>query len=139
MKIQDCTHCIAVPGSDHILDVVRPDTGLTWHFGRTLEDARKEKGYEHAEIMLIDDFCKQKAARQDEPVTWKEVTRARYVEMLEALPPAFHSNKGFLVGEPWDHHAGTGQPRYAAFTFCGARYYESSRPMTIVEFQNTHL
>ena len=35
--------------------------------------------------------------------TFKEVGEARYDEMLGVLPPALWIDKGFLVGEPFDH------------------------------------
>jgi hypothetical protein len=46
------------------------------------------------------------------------------------LPPAFWQGGLFLVGEPWDHDAGTGQPRYAAFWKRAAVYLEADRPIT---------
>ena len=39
----------------------------------------------------------------------------RYREMMECLPPAAYRRDGFLVGEPQDHDAETGEPRYEAF------------------------
>ncbi len=73
--------------------------------------------------------------------------------MLEVLPPAAYLpvaetgyfptvTHGFLVGEPWDHCAATGAPRFSAFIKRGytgvkdsdAKFYEANRPMTRKEF-----
>jgi hypothetical protein len=59
--------------------------------------------------------------------------------MLEVLPPAVMARGGFLVGEPWDHHALTGRPRYAAFVELGGRWFESTRPVTVAEFRSPGL
>lgn len=124
----------AVPGENSLIDCINPDTGLSWIERENLEQIRKR--YPLAEVVNIDDWCKAKAARQDTPIAWSEVTEERYFEMLEVLPPAIMTPLGFLVGEPWDHHAVTGQPRYAAFTAKFGKYYEASRPMTIKEFKS---
>jgi hypothetical protein len=63
----------------------------------------------------------------------KRVTKERYWEMLEILPPAVWLNGGFLVGEPWRHND-EGLPMYAAFTTRNGRYYEHSEPMTVSDF-----
>lgn len=71
--------------------------------------------------------------------TWKEVTEARYWEMLGVLPPAIQTRLGFLVGEPMDHGRCTItshiKPRFSAFAEVGGKFYECSRPMTIPEFK----
>ncbi len=41
----------------------------------------------------------------------------------------------FLVGEPYDHDALSGEPRYQGFRQTSAGYFASSRPMTITEFR----
>ncbi len=148
--IMDATEAFAVPGEDSLIDCLRPD-GRTFIYGSTLEEIRER--YPTAERINIADWSKAKADRQDTPVIWSEVTRDRYWEMLEVLPPAAYLpvaetgyfptiTAGFLVGEPWDHHATTGAPRYAAFIkrgtngvkFTDAKYYESDRPLTRKEF-----
>lgn len=133
--IPEPTECYAVRGEGHIIDVIHPITGLTVCFGRTLENVREEKGYEHAERMTIEDWCKSKAERQDTPVTWSQVTEDKYYEMFECLPPIMIPGKGFMVSEPWDHHALTGRPRYAAYRKRGDVYETASRPMTVKEFK----
>ncbi len=68
---------------------------------------------------------------------WKRVDSDRYYEMLEVLPPAHWTGKGFLVGEPATHRTckitGTVRPTFAAFIALKGRYYEGP-DMTITEF-----
>jgi len=133
LKYSDCRWCFAVPGANHIIDVVHPSTGRTVCFDRTLEDVQVEEP--GAVRMLVDDFCEAKAARQHTPITWDDVSESRFTEMLECLPPALMLSGGFLVGEPWDHDAGNGQPRFQAFRRRSGKHYASSRPMTKAEFR----
>jgi hypothetical protein len=65
---------------------------------------------------------------------WKEVTEARYDEMLCILPPAMQTGFGFLVGEPHDHNR-QGLPRFAAFIQVDDKFYESDTPLTRAEFK----
>lgn len=136
---RDCKYCFTVRGADSMIDLVHPVTGKTVIYGRTLEECRQEKGYEAAELMTVDDFCRDKADRQDEPVIWEETTEERFFEMLECLPPAYQTGGerggAFLVGEPWDHHAATGRPRFAAYREIGDKFLVASRPMTVQEFK----
>jgi hypothetical protein len=125
--------CFASRQAGTIIDVVHPVTGLTCCYGRDLANVRQE--YPDAELMTVDDWCKAKAATQDTPITTSEVTREQYWEMLEVLPPACMLGGGFLVGEPMDHHAGNGQPRFSAYFQVGNRYLVASRPLTIREFK----
>ena len=142
MRLSDCTHCVAVRGSSTMIDVIRPDgSGRTWYANQTLEEIRaravngyeSERDYDQAEIMTIDEFCEDKAKRQDTPIEWIEITEEQYWYYLEALPPIDRSNGKFLVGEPSDHHALTGQPRYQACREVDGKYYQSNRPLTRVE------
>jgi hypothetical protein len=55
--------CFAVPGRDSIIDVVRPGTDRTWVLGCTLEQTRQK--YPGAERMKLDEFCRQKTARDE--------------------------------------------------------------------------
>jgi hypothetical protein len=129
------TDCYAVPGSDSIIDTIHPATGLTTFYRKTLEEIRAEHGDERAERMTIEAFCEQKAARQHTPISWEETTEERYYDMLECLPPAYMGHGGFLVGEPYDHDASNGQPRYQGFCVSNGKFYQGSRPMTIKEFK----
>jgi len=118
-----------------MIDLVHPLTGKTAIYGKTLEDCQADPDYAGAERMTIEEFCQSKAATQDTPISWEPVTEERYWDMLEVLPPAAMGHGGFLVGEPWDHHALTGRPRYAAYRCRGDVYETASRPMTIKEFR----
>lgn len=128
------SECIAVRG-ETIVDVLHPLTGKTVIYGKTLEDVRAEKGYELAEKMSIEEFCRDKAYGQDAPVEWIETTAEIYDEMLNVLPPLCWRSTGFMVSEPYDHHALTGRARYQAYIRKGGKYFASSRPMTAAEFQ----
>jgi hypothetical protein len=134
-KVMDATEAFAVPGEDSLIDCILPATGRSWINDETLEQIRER--YPKAEVVNIEEFCKAKAEKQDSPVEWSEVTHEKYTEMLEVLPPADYNRhfSAFLVGEPWDHHATTGQPRYQAFETRGGKCYASNRPMTRKEFR----
>jgi hypothetical protein len=125
--------CFASRERGTIIDLVV--NGRTRIYGKTLEECRAEKGYEDAAEMTVEAFCVWKAAQQNAEVEWEPITEARYLEMLNCLPPIAWCTKGFLVGEPWDHHAMTGQPRYQAFRKNFSGYYASSRPLTVSEWR----
>lgn len=134
LKISDCERCFVSKAKSTIIDTLHPITGLTVCYGKTLEDCRAE--YPDAEEMSVTEFCAWKAAQQRTPITWKETTAERFDEMLECLPPAgYGPGPAFLVGEPWDHDAGNGQPRFEAYRQRGELYEVSSRPMTRAEFK----
>lgn len=128
----DCTEAFAVPGESHLIDCRHPERGTSWIEGETLEEIRQR--YPGAEVVNIEDWCKAKGARQDTPIEWADITEEQYNEALECLPPAAMSAGGFLVGEPSDHHAGTGAPRFAAYFRQGQQFVASSRPLTRKEF-----
>lgn len=65
---------------------------------------------------------------------WKETTEAKYMEMLEVLPPAIWTRIGFLVGEPFDHNS-QGRPRFEAFANVGGKFYVADQNMTVAEFR----
>lgn len=67
--------------------------------------------------------------------TWKRVSRERYWDMLEVLPPAVFGGGAFMVGEPANHDPETGQPTFAAFKQTGDAYFEATEPMTIAAFR----
>lgn len=134
--MMDCTTAFAVPGSSSIIDCIHPVTGRSWINGESLEQIRLR--YPGAEIVNIADFCAAKAQRQDSPIQWSEVTADDYEEMLCVLPPAAMMGGGFLVGEPCDHHATSGQPRYRAYIKRAGQYLVASRPMTVKEFKSVY-
>lgn len=128
----DAEQAFAVPGESSIIDVIHPTTGKSWIAGETLEEIRLR--YPSAEVVNINDWQLQKAMRQDSPVLWNEITDGKYWEWLECLPPAIMFPNAFMVGEPSDHHALTGKPRYQACVHVGDKYYASDRPMMVKEF-----
>ena len=133
MNYRDATEAFAIPGKESVIDMRSPVTGLSEVYGETLEQIRVR--YPGAEVVNFAAWMAAKAERQHTPVAWQPCTEARYHEMLNVLPPAWHERDGFLVGEPWDHDAGNGQPRFAAFRQCGGACYESDRPMTRAAFR----
>lgn len=132
LTYRDCPDCFASDAADTIIDRVHPRTGKSLIYGKTLEDVRRE--YPDAVKINIDEWCKQKAARQDSPLTWTETTDERYDDMLNVLPPAAWHNGAFLVGEAQDHHATTGRPRFTCCKREHGKYYVADRPMTHKEF-----
>lgn len=136
IKASDCKEAFAEPGKNNMIDLINPVTGKSAIYGETLKQIRER--YPTAEIVSVEEWMKAKAARQDTPVTWTEITEEEYFEMLEVLPPACMLGSYFLVGEPMDHHALTGRPRYEAFGQVGenGRYVKASRPMTVRELKD---
>lgn len=136
ITIQDCTECYAT--AESIIDVINPNTGLTWIYGKTFEQIRAENPhYATASRMTIEDYCRRKAAKQGTPIQWQPSTKDEYDEMLNCLPPAAYKVDGFLVGEPYDHDVITGAPRFAAYRHTGDKYEKSNRPMTRKEFADS--
>ncbi len=135
MSIQNCKTVFAVPGEDSIIDYINPATGRSWINDETLEQIRKR--YPQAEVVNCENHFSAIAARQDAPLEWDETTREKYEEMLNCLPPEDFNRSftAFLVGEPSDHHATTGQPRYQAFQIHSGKYWQSNRPITRKEFR----
>lgn len=68
-----------------------------------------------------------------------EVSRERFDEMLDVLPPAVMDANGFMVGEPFDHRlceiTGKFGPTFAAFIEHKGKCYEATRPLTIGEYK----
>lgn len=128
----------AIPGEHSIIDVIDPETGLTAVLGQTYAEVQVR--YPKAERTTVDAWTTRRAAEQDTPIVWTRTTRAKYWEMLEVLPPALWIGGAFLVGEPTDHHASTGRPRFAAYWQRGSsedstRYLVASRPLTRAELR----
>lgn len=133
MSMSDCERCYASKRTGTMIDVIHPETGQTVCCGETLEQVRKE--YPDAEEMSVDEFCEWKAEQQRTPIVWLPTTERQFNEMLECLYPAAMGGGGFLVGEPFDHEADTGKPRYQGFRHRGDEFYVSSRPLTRDEFR----
>lgn len=130
----DFTHAYAEPGSRSIIDAIHPVTHLGLWSGETLDQVRVR--YPRAEIVDFNEWLVKKGAEQDTPVEWIATTAERYDEMLNVLPPVEWSGHVFGVGEPIDHHAVTGQPRFDAYRRIGDDYFVSSRPMTAKEIRD---
>lgn len=123
----------AVPGGDSIIDLIHPATGRGYYSGDDL--AAIQARYPGAAVVKVEDFIADKARRQDaEAREWQEVAEERYMEMLGVLPPAGMIRGAFLVGEPYDHHAGSGKPRFACFKCEGDKYFALSCHITHAEF-----
>jgi len=133
LTANDCPDCFASKKTKSIIDVLHPETGRTVCYDKTLDECRKE--YPDAEKMTVAEFCDWKSKEQRTPIKWEPTTEGQYDEMLCVLPPAMFGTGGFLVGEPYDHDAGNGQPRYQAFLHIDGKPFVSSRPMTCAEFK----
>lgn len=132
ITIMDCKECFAVPDDSNILDFIHPATGKTWHYGRTLEEVREK--HPRAVKMTFADWVEAQTKRQRTPIEWVEITEEKYHDALCALPPAAFTNGAFLLGEPDDHDAGNGKPRFQGFAQRLGKFYASTRPLTRDEF-----
>lgn len=126
------TEGYARPDSNHLIDVINPDTGLTVYCKESEEQVKVR--YPQAYRVGIADFLQSVATKQDSPTQWEEVTEDDYHEMLNVLPPIGMRASGFMVGEPSDHHATSGKPRFSAYRKNSGKFFRSSRPMTVAEF-----
>ncbi len=131
------TRCMVSRSEETVIDLLDPVTGRTV-YGKKLPGELKLE-YPDIEELALGEFVDWKQARQRTEIGWELVTEERFLDMLNVLPPAATSAdmRAFLVGEPADHEAGTGLPRYDAFVQrvgSEAGFYASNRPMTQVEF-----
>lgn len=136
MSINDNTKCFVSKTANTVIDFVNPETGKTECYAKNLETCRET--YPDAEMITLGEWCEWKAMQQRTPIAWDdEVTKNRFFEMLECLPPSACTGSfgAFLVGEPYDHDALSGEPRYQGFRRTSAGYFSSSRPMTVKEFR----
>jgi len=83
----DCTTCFYSADSNAIIDVIRPDTGLSWFAADNLESMRQR--YPDAIVMDIGTAAELKETQFKSDVI--EITEAQYWEMLECLPPMDYS------------------------------------------------
>ena len=125
--------CYTLPDFDCMSDTIHPITGLTTYGGKSEADVRKE----HPTIlrMTTDAFCQKKAELQNAPVEWIPTDKDQYDLSFECLPPAFFDSGRFLVGEPVDHCAKSGRPRYDGYCARQGAYFRTSRPMTVSDFK----
>ena len=131
MNMSDAMPCFVSLSRGMMIDTA-PD-GRGTYSGETLAEVRVR--YEDAEEMSLGAFCQWKAAQQDTPILWDETTEEQYYDMLGVLPPALIIPGGFLVGEPDDHHAESGQPRFRGYRCTKGKFLVSSRPLTRTEFR----
>ena len=131
-----CVDCYAVPRAGHIIDAIDPTTGLTFHYQKSA--AAVLAANPGAIRLPLEDWSQARAALQRTPIIWDPSSADQYDAMLGCLPPIDWTAAGFLVGEPDDHDAGNGQPRFQAYrciaTGTTPRYYRASRPLTRAEF-----
>lgn len=125
--------CFAERDSSSIIDLCHPLTKRSQCYGETLEAIRTR--YPSAEIMPFTEWADAKAASQDSPITWEPTTAEHFEDMMNIIPPAAWHGADFLIGEPCDHHAKTGAPRFQAMRKAGEHYLASSRPITVAEFK----
>jgi hypothetical protein len=123
----------AIPGEHHIIDTIHPATGLTSINGD--DEAGVTRRYPSAVRMTMEAWLAWKAAQQHTPITWEPTDKETYHEMLEVLPPALWIGGAFLVGEPMDHDATTGRPRFQGYWHRNGIYLVASRPMTCAELR----
>lgn len=133
MRLTDFTELYAVPGENHIIDGINPQTGLTFINGD--DESAVLARHPNAQRMTWDAWQAERAERQHTPILWDKTTAEHYEEMLCVLPPLEWNKGAFLVGEPDDHDITNGQPRYRAYRKLHGEYYVSSRPMTRAELR----
>ena len=131
--IYDFQECYALPDFRCMQDVIHPITGLTMSYQKSEADMVKQ----HPTIlrMTVEAFCQKKAELQNAPVEWMPTDQATYYDRLEALPPEFMDGSRFLLGEPMDHCAKSGLPRFEGYYARNGRYFYTSRPVTVRDFK----
>lgn len=122
----------ARPNQKCLIDTIDDATGLTSICKETFEQLRER--YPDAMLVDVDQWCEEKQRAQLAPITWQETDKESYWEMLECLPPARMAGGAFLVGEPMDHLASTGESTFEMFRKQGSKFFVASRPVTIAEF-----
>jgi len=119
----------AQPNAKYLIDTIDDETGLTTICKETLEQVRQR--FPGAMVVDVDQWCEEKQRAQLAPIRWHETDEETYWEMLECLPPARMAGGAFLVGEPMDHLASTGENRFEMYRKAGGKYLVSNRPVTI--------
>lgn len=124
----------ATKDPDRLIDTIDNTSGLTSVFAETLEQVRKR--FPDAQVVDLDEWCIEKQRQQLTPIEWQQTDEESYMEMLECVPPARMAGGAFLMGEPMDHLANTGESRYEMFRKAGGKYLVSGRPVTVAEFES---
>ena len=122
----------AYAATGRLIDTIDNTSGLTSVFSETLEQVRQR--YPDAQVVDVDEWCAEKQRQQLTPITWQETDKETYWEMLECVPPARMAGGAFLVGEPMDHLAATGEATFEMFRKQSSKFFVASRPVTIAEF-----
>lgn len=95
------THVFYSAEQNVIIDTCTDENPPRGHFGRTLEETRKE--YPDAVYMLFDDAIKTKEEKHKTPVS--EITEEQFWYFLEVLPPnqwkQEHGRESFKMSEHW--------------------------------------
>lgn len=69
---------------------------------------------------------------------WTKVSKERYEDMLNILPPVAHMAGGFLVGEAWshkfDHSTRQSIPTFVGFKTINGEFFACAEPLTVAEF-----
>jgi hypothetical protein len=126
------THCFARLDDSHIIDAVNPETGAGLYGGKTLAETQAERP--GAELLTLAEWQAHRGGIQRGPIMWETTTEEEYNDMMNVLPPAAYGPGAFLVGEPADHEADSGKPRYQAYRSRGLLFERSNRPLTRSEF-----
>jgi hypothetical protein len=70
--------------------------------------------------------------------SWQPCLEETFWEMLGCLPPAYHKNGAFLVGEPSHHRrcrvSGAVRATYQGYRDCGCDFQKTSTAVTQDEF-----
>lgn len=124
-----------ITNGTRLVDAVKD--GQTVYGGKPVDRVLAENpGYA---LVGYDEYVAAASAEQDQPIVWSPMFEEDYYEKMDCLPPAVTRSYGFLLGEPQDHYAATGKPRFAAFLKLGTRFLRSSRPLRVEEFLNLDL
>ena len=135
-QIDEGTRCFVCLAQATVIDFIHPETEKTLYFSKSRDDLLET--YPDVSEMSLGEFMTWKAAQQRTPIAWnEEIPRDRFISALECLPPAAGTDgwRDFLIGEPYDHDALNGEPRYQGYRRIGKQYFQSSRPITVTEFR----
>jgi hypothetical protein len=136
-NLNTITEAYIVPGQPYAVDLIDPDTGLTLHGGLDEAELRASSPeYKNAVRVSLEAWQRQRGEEQRTPITWSEITEQEYDDALCVLPPLEYTRSGFMMGEPYDHEADTGRPRFSGYRTDGNSFERSSRPMTRDEFRS---
>lgn len=127
--LNECTECWYVPGELHMVDVIVPETGLTWCMGR--DEASVKADHPEAQRMAIEYACEQidaaVSAKYVKPVS--EIREADFNYALDVLPPvSWTSRRGVESFKMSERDCGliTG-----IFARCGDRYFALADKITL--------